>query len=179
MDKIQEAVEYCEFVIVTDEGRKIVQPLLNLATRYLSASGELPKKKEILPMATNYKFGKATQHSLWSYNQAIDDCTLAHLKAKEKWDKLVDKNSDEIAEYIEACVDSKVSQNYVAKDKLPDIYELAKFMHEEYENSARLFGWESQEKCRVPFNELPEANMKTMLSVATVIKQRIEEKDGA
>lgn len=52
------------------------------------------------------------------------------------------------------------------------ILRLAKFMHEEYENSARLFGWESQTKCRVPFKELPPANVKTMLSVA---KKIIEE----
>lgn len=56
--------------------------------------------------------------------------------------------------------------------KKEQILRLAKFMHEEYENSARLFGWESQKKCRVPFEELPSANAKTMLNVA---KQIIED----
>ena len=46
---------------------------------------------------------------------------------------------------------------------------LAKFMHEEYENMARLQGWETQEKCRVAFEALPEKNIKTMLGVAQQI----------
>ena len=46
---------------------------------------------------------------------------------------------------------------------------LAKFMHEEYENMARLQGWETQEKCRVSFEALPEKNIKTMLGVAQQI----------
>ena len=46
---------------------------------------------------------------------------------------------------------------------------LAKFMHEEYENMARLQGWETQEKCRVSFKALPEKNIKTMLGVAQQI----------
>jgi hypothetical protein len=53
--------------------------------------------------------------------------------------------------------------------KKDQVIRLAKFMHEEYENSAKLFGWESQEKCRVPFEELPPANAKTMLNVAKLI----------
>lgn len=47
-------------------------------------------------------------------------------------------------------------------------------MHEEYENSSRLFGWESQEKCRVPFDKLPPANAKTMLNVAKQIIENFE-----
>ena len=46
---------------------------------------------------------------------------------------------------------------------------LAKFMHEEYENMARLQDWETQEKCRVSFEALPEKNIKTMLGVAQQI----------
>ena len=46
---------------------------------------------------------------------------------------------------------------------------LAKFMHEEYENMARLQGWETQEKCRVSFEALPEKNIKIMLGVAQQI----------
>ena len=57
--------------------------------------------------------------------------------------------------------------------KKMDVYELAKFLHIEYENSARLFGWGSQEVCRVPFDELPEANKKTMLSVAEKLKDHL------
>jgi len=41
----------------------------------------MEKKKEILPMTTDYRFGKSTQHGIWCYNQAIEDC--ASLFGKE------------------------------------------------------------------------------------------------
>ena len=47
-----------------------------------------------------------------------------------------------------------------------DIYDLAKFMHDEYEIAARNVGWKTQESCRVEFDSLPEANKKVMLHVA-------------
>lgn len=50
--------------------------------------------------------------------------------------------------------------------KSEDVLKLAMFMHEEYENAARLYGWATQEKTRVPFESLPLANAKTMLHVA-------------
>ena len=51
-----------------------------------------------------------------------------------------------------------------------DTYELAKWLHETYEDKARVFKWVTQEKTRVPFNELPPENAKTMLAVAKEIK---------
>ena len=50
--------------------------------------------------------------------------------------------------------------------KQQEIYNLAKFMHEMYEDKARLYGWETQEKSRVAFRDLPPENAKTMLAVA-------------
>jgi len=55
-----------------------------------------------------------------------------------------------------------------------EIYDFAKYLHEEYENSARVFGWVTQDVCRVPFNKLPEANMKTMLSLSEKILRKQE-----
>lgn len=34
-------------------------------------------KKELLPLSTDYRFGKVTQHGIRSYNQAIVDCIQA------------------------------------------------------------------------------------------------------
>jgi len=51
----------------------------------------------------------------------------------------------------------------------------ATWLHETYENSARLYGWTTQEKTRVPFVQLPEANAKTMLSVALQLEGRISQ----
>ena len=46
------------------------------------------------------------------------------------------------------------------------IINLAKFIHETYENKARLYKWETQEKSRVDFDKLPPENAKTMLAVS-------------
>jgi len=59
--------------------------------------------------------------------------------------------------------------------KQQEIYELARFMHETYEDKARLYGWETQEKSRVAFEELPPENAKTMLAVAKEIIKRSNE----
>ncbi len=45
-------------------------------------------------------------------------------------------------------------------------YDLAKFMHEVYEEKAVSHGWQTQKKCRVPFDDLPEKNKETMIAVA-------------
>lgn len=90
MDKIQEAVEYCEFVIVTDEGRKIVQPLLNLATRYLSASEDMPE----IPMAKSCEdsLGECYYYDCEDIKKYKDDCTLAVAKNYVLRDKLPSYN---------------------------------------------------------------------------------------
>ena len=59
------------------------------------------------------------------------------------------------------------------------ILELAKFMHEIYEDKARLYGWETQEKSRVPFEKLPPENAKTMLAVAKEVLGWFTQKEMA
>ena len=49
------------------------------------------------------------------------------------------------------------------------IEKIAELMHNIYEDKAREFGWSTQDKTRVPFNDLPESNRKTMLAVAEVV----------
>lgn len=51
---------------------------------------------------------------------------------------------------------------------------LAWLMHETYEAAAKEHGWRTQTSCRVPFDDLPEANRKTMLAVAEVIVDKYE-----
>ena len=50
-----------------------------------------------------------------------------------------------------------------------DIWRLARFMHDEYETIAKDKGWQTQERCRVDFVDLPEQNKITMLELATRI----------
>jgi hypothetical protein len=52
--------------------------------------------------------------------------------------------------------------------------ELANFIHLEYERFAQKSGWETNKECRVAFNDLPEANRKTMIWVAESILERIK-----
>ncbi len=49
--------------------------------------------------------------------------------------------------------------------------EIAKFLHENYEECAKITGWETQQNTRVPFEELPEKNKRTMLMVAGRLKE--------
>ena len=57
------------------------------------------------------------------------------------------------------------------------ILELARFMHETYEDKARLYGWETQEKSRVPFEKLPPENAKTIIAVAKEVVEWFQERD--
>jgi len=47
-----------------------------------------------------------------------------------------------------------------------DIEDLARYMHEKYEESAKHLGWDTQKSCKVSFDDLPEANKQTMLRLA-------------
>jgi len=53
------------------------------------------------------------------------------------------------------------------------VEELAKKLHERYEELAVEVGWSTQEKCRVPFDELPEKNKLVMLKLAEWIKDNL------
>ncbi len=57
-----------------------------------------------------------------------------------------------------------------------DKWKLAKFMHERYEKYVYIFGWNTQEKTKVPFEDLPEENKKTMLAVARDILSSLQDK---
>jgi hypothetical protein len=54
------------------------------------------------------------------------------------------------------------------------IYELANFMHLEYERFAQKTSWETNEDCKVAFDNLPEANKNTMLFLAESVLEKIK-----
>lgn len=54
-------------------------------------------------------------------------------------------------------------------------YELANFMHLEYERFAQKANWDTNKDCKVEFDKLPEGNQKTMLWVAESILERIKQ----
>ena len=56
--------------------------------------------------------------------------------------------------------------------ELLEEYELAQFIHAEYEKSAAAAGWTTQKTCQVDFDNLPGANKVTMLKVADAIRQK-------
>jgi hypothetical protein len=48
-------------------------------------------------------------------------------------------------------------------------FELAKLLHELYEQHSKTFGWETQKSCQVDFRDLPEKNKTVMMAVAESI----------
>ena len=44
-----------------------------------------------------------------------------------------------------------------------EIEAAARASHDAYEEAAKLFGWDTKPECKVVFNDLPEANKKTMM----------------
>lgn len=44
--------------------------------------------------------------------------------------------------------------------------ELAKWLHENYEEVAKQKNWNTQENCKVEFDTLPDANKQTMIEIA-------------
>jgi hypothetical protein len=54
-------------------------------------------------------------------------------------------------------------------DQVRVIRAVARLMHETYEAAAKENGWKTQASCQVPFDELPEANRRTMLAVAEAV----------
>ena len=57
------------------------------------------------------------------------------------------------------------------------VEELAKFMHVEYEKQAIKVGWNTQDSCKVDFDDLPEKNKQVMLAVAKAILNNLKEKE--
>jgi len=53
-------------------------------------------------------------------------------------------------------------------------FELAEWLHDSYEESAKIIGWDTQEKCKVPFDELPNMNKLVMLEMAHKLKQKFD-----
>ena len=47
-----------------------------------------------------------------------------------------------------------------------DKLELAKWLHDNYEEIAKKENWNTQEDCKVEFNTLPDANKRTMIEMA-------------
>ncbi|MCH7759973.1 hypothetical protein IIA15_01010 [candidate division TA06 bacterium] len=53
--------------------------------------------------------------------------------------------------------------------------QLAEWLHNSYEDIAKEVGWSTQEKCRVPFSELPAENRRVMLYLAQKIQLELME----
>jgi len=47
-----------------------------------------------------------------------------------------------------------------------DKIELAKWLHDNYEEVAKKQGWNTQQSCKVEFATLPDANKQTMIEIA-------------
>ena len=61
------------------------------------------------------------------------------------------------------------SYNRIEIDIEEEIEEFAKTLHNKYEELSKLLNWDTQEKCKVEFNDLPENNKKVMLWLSKFI----------
>lgn len=59
-----------------------------------------------------------------------------------------------------------------------DVKMLATFIHQEYEKFSKKYGWETNETCKVEFDDLPEANRETMMSVSDSILRKFQHSSG-
>lgn len=53
-----------------------------------------------------------------------------------------------------------------------DVERIAREFHDSYEYIARVMGWATQARSRVKFDELPDANRKTMLNTVRDLLDR-------
>ncbi len=51
--------------------------------------------------------------------------------------------------------------------------ELAKWLHDNYEEISKRVGWNTQNKCKVEFEDLPIENKSVMIKIAGRIHKRI------
>ena len=51
--------------------------------------------------------------------------------------------------------------------------ELAEWLHDNYERIAKMHNWNTQDRCKTKFEDLPEENKKTMLSMARKIHKNL------
>lgn len=56
--------------------------------------------------------------------------------------------------------------------------ELAKWMHDQYEEIASEMGWNTQESTKVEFEDLPASNRATMIELAHRLKKLQKQKNG-
>jgi len=61
---------------------------------------------------------------------------------------------------------------YVDEIKKSTAGDLAKYMHNNYEFFSKIEGWDTQNSCKVEFENLPKENKKVMLQVANVVMQK-------
>jgi len=62
-------------------------------------------------------------------------------------------------------------------EKEISVEEIAIFMHDEYEKQAKIVGWNTQDSCKVEFNDLPQKNKQVMRAVAQAIKDKLKGKE--
>lgn len=52
--------------------------------------------------------------------------------------------------------------------------EIAKDLHNAYEQASKEYGWKTQKKCQVEFDKLPKKNQDVMLRMAYLVQEMIE-----
>ena len=74
-------------------------------------------------------------------------------------------------------ITTKKTKEQILKEieKIPN-KELAELFHNKYEETSRLCGWNTQDKCKVKFKDLPKPNRNTMLITIAEIKKQLKKR---
>ncbi len=81
------------------------------------------------------------------------------------------------SDYVQHSGGKKIEGKFSHKieDKTLSDEELAEIFHNEYEKAAKAYSWNTQEKCKTDFYNLPENNRKTMIATVIQVRKIIEE----
>jgi len=99
-----------------------------------------------------------------------NNCVLLSIKDKGKF-LLFDRDNKKVTN-LDWIINFLTS---LKEKEFGDAEQLAKFMHEKYEDYAKQVGWNTQDSCKVDFFDLPQKNRMTMILVAGAILQKLDD----
>lgn len=98
--------------------------------------------------------------SLNEFKNCIIDENNNIVAEKPRW---FDRHNWEQGEMLVEAFNKKLNLTNVSNRFSPE--QMAEWFHNNYEEIAKSEGWQTQDKCKVEFKDLPESNRTTMIKV--------------
>lgn len=94
--------------------------------------------------------------------------------AKEIISDGLNRSDSEVVETVRSLL-AELDKHREALEFYADSEQLARLFHDAYEIAAKVQNWETQESCRVTFDDLPKANQMTMSKTCEIVGKRARE----